>query len=142
LYKVVAPGLLDSLSNEVIMNVSKLVPLFPEVETDRAKIVKYVYAEIAGLCNEYNSKMIILMLRFRYWPRNAANEELDILRNLKGVSIAEADSELDIGAMGSSFKKKYLHWYDYHVLDKHPNNTAHKIIADSIIHTIENESEG
>ena len=77
------------------------------------------------------------MLRFRYWPQGALYEELEILRNLNGATIAEADKELDVRAIGSSFKKKYLHWYNDRLLDNHPNRVAHKIIADSIIKVIE-----
>ena len=115
------------------MKTDRLFALYPEVETDRVKIVQCAYSEIADLCRKYDSKMIILMLRFRYWPQGAQYEELEILRSLNGATIAEADKELDVRAMGSSFKRKYLHWYNDRLLDNHPNSVAHEIIAESIV---------
>jgi hypothetical protein len=103
------------------------------------RVVEYVYTEIYRLCQENNSRMVIVVLTEPGSSRKPSSNELSRLQGLGIVVNAQS-------ALFARLPDKSLDAYDraYHhhrgenavLVDRHPNENAHRIIAEEIIKAV------
>ena len=101
--------------------------------SDYELIERTIYNEIRDICESNNTQFILLPLGDKEYTKN-------YIRLFDSTpSIANADSLLWSQVKSdnqSDYKEKYYHWHTFNgiksIVDRHPNPTAHAIIANSI----------
>ena len=116
----------------------RAIGLIPKPATNENNIVRYVYEEIASLTRENGSRLIILVLG------NSADPVPVPTHLLPSDSIivdahATLLEQLSI-VNKENYKKAYAHWRGSppRIVDSHPNEKAHQIIANEILSKIKN----
>ncbi len=114
----------------------RILGIIPEPALNRNKVVRYVYGEIAKVAEENGARMIIVIL-----GRNQQSVEVPydllpphaIIVNAHKALLARLPT-LD----RKTYKKHYAHWRGNppRVVDNHPNEKAHRIIAEAIVSRI------
>ena len=131
------------LKNDISYLKTKIQMVFgkiPNPETNTKLVESVVYDRLIQLCIKNNSQPVILCL-----DNNYTSKESKSLFSLKNVFFAKADSILNSQlktAYKNEYKYKFQHMRvvdgDTLVVDAHPNQAAHKIIAESILNKIKN----
>jgi len=100
---------------------------------DRQAVVDHVYGELDGLCQRAEAQLVIVILEASFPVR-----QRDSLRAAEHAIVVDAHAEMvsrmpPLGAL--VYQKLYCHWRgDPPVLvDHHPNQHAHALIAEEII---------
>jgi hypothetical protein len=109
---------------------------FPKPTGDREKVIRYAYGEFAKIAEESHAKLIIVVLGNTYRP-------VQIPYSLfpPGVTVVDAHSAMlkNLPVVNDeSYAAEYHHWRGSPTVDvdAHPNERAHKIIAEEIVKTI------
>jgi hypothetical protein len=115
--------------------------LIPKPATNESTIVSYVYEEIAALAREENAKLVIVVLGENHKPVEAPRHLLPA-----DATIVEAHSALleRLPIVDKeNYRKNYAHWRGSppRIVDIHPNEKAHKIIAEEIVLKITGSTE-
>jgi hypothetical protein len=115
--------------------------LIPEPATNESTVVSYVYEEIAALAREENARLVIVVLGENYKPVEAPRHLLPA-----DATIVEAHSALleRLPIVDKeNYRKNYAHWRGSppRIVDNHPNEKAHQIIAEEILLHITNSAE-
>lgn len=108
----------------------------PAPEGDKLKAEQFVYQKVYELCERNNTKMIVLNLG----DIKESGKSHHFFKPDQQPDFAEADAalwnNLDIKTQ-DDYERKYGHWRkvknDSVYVDRHPNPTAHKIIANALI---------
>ena len=106
---------------------------------DGDQVVQAAYGEILNLCTAQRSKLIIVVLGEGAGPIAVPKGLMDL-----GVPIVRSDLAL-IDRLpektDEAFLKAYAHWDGDppRMDDRHPNPSAHAIIADSIVEFLQSE---
>ena len=107
--------------------------LIPKPATNDSKVVSYVYEEIAKLAREEDAKLVIVLLGSNHKPVEIsshlfpADSIIVDAHNALLERLPIVDEE--------NYNKNYAHWRGSppRVVDRHPNEKAHKIMAEEII---------
>ncbi|MDD5528936.1 MAG: hypothetical protein PHX21_02780 [bacterium] len=115
----------------------KICGIVPSPNKDYKDVEQFVFSNIYEICKKNNSKMIILNLGDIQYSQNSHN----LISPDSDIIFAEADSLLLCRLKSpDDYDKEYKHWYfngkDSILKDPHPNQKAHKIIAETIIGSI------
>ncbi len=143
LLRVGGPMLVHDDVNLLIHQLKRLTRLTPPPATDGQRIVREAYGEIATLCKENQSRLIIVVLNDSVAATDPYRRELD---RVPGVVVVDAHAALVKRlpvATDAAFSRAYCHWWGFppKYIDGHPNGAAHQIIAleiASAIRRIEN----
>ena len=108
----------------------------PRPARDKSEVIRYVYAEFAKLAAESKAKLVIVVLGVDHnpvetptglFPGNAivVNAHQSLIDSLQVVTETE-------------YEREYAHWRGVPMrnVDYHPNERAHRIIAEAIVHKI------
>lgn len=128
--------------NMCSLSIRRLLGLVPQPAPNAQEITKYVYGELAKVAKENGAKLVIVVLGADEHPVQApdtlfppdsiaVNAQSALLRNLPVVNSRE------------EYQKAYMHWRGspLTIVDAHPNETAHRIIAEAIIQKIQETTE-
>jgi hypothetical protein len=121
----------------VITILKKTFGIIPEPNKDFKDVEQFVYSNIYEVCKQNNSKMIVLNLGDIKYTENSHK----LIFSDSDIIFAEADSLLFRRLKSpDDYNKEYKHWYfngkDSVLKDPHPNQKAHKIIAEAIVNSI------
>ncbi len=126
------PLVFHDLWNAGLVQLRESLKLVPEPSKRTEDIVDSVYREIASICSHSGCKMYIVVL-------GANNETPDIPESLTKLDSGIINAQLELTDRLESntnyeYEKSYYHWggTPRRVIDKHPNTSAHKIIAEGI----------
>jgi len=119
----------NMLKYYIYKNIGKV----PEPTGSRKQLVKYVYNEIYKVAQQYDTKVVIVVL-----GKDAHPVEVKDLSFPAGALLVNAQDALlkRLPVVNpESYEKEYAHWRGSppRVVDDHPNEKAHKIIADTIV---------
>lgn len=114
-----------------------LLGLIPSPDVDRGKLIQYVYEEIHSIALNNGAKMVIVVLGSINKPMVEVNRSLFPSDALIVYAGYELIKKLPVPAR-DNYINTYAHWRGYPptLVDDHPNQKAHQIIADSIVSTI------
>lgn len=135
-FKVGLPLLLHDDFKMFFFKIKTALSFVPEPSQNQDIIVKKAYQEIKNLAEKYNSQLIIVGL-------GNMEEDLVIPPVLPemGLNIVNSHSEL-LNRLDEKTEYAYCRAYAHYRgdppirVDRHPNPTAHRIIADSILEAI------
>ena len=114
----------------------------PHAESDNQAIERYVYEEIAQICQENQAQLVIVNLGGFGYDEARFENHYDHARFLKTVAnknltFVDADSALRAGLKTPKEYDKYLLWdktgKDSVLFDNHPNANTHRLIAEQIL---------
>lgn len=122
--------------NMSLVFAKRMLGRIPEPTTARTDLTKYVYAEISKGAKEEGTKLVIVVLGNNsnavpfapdWFPADAmiVNAHGALIERMPMVNI-------------ETYKKLYAHWRGSppRIVDNHPNEAAHKIIAEAIVSKI------
>ena len=120
----------------ILWRIKKIRGSVPRPAQDKSDVIRYVYAEFAKLAAESNAKLVIVVLGVDHnpvetptglFPGNAivVNAHQSLIDSLQVVTETE-------------YEREYAHWRGVpkRNVDYHPNERAHRIIAEAIVHKI------
>jgi hypothetical protein len=116
----------------------------PKASVNRDRVENYAYGELARICRENNTQMIVWTTGTGFHLTDVRVIPPDTVYKLK-IPIAYADSALykrNNAWDRDTYARYYAHWWtppgrkDSVVVDGHPNKLCHRIIADEIVKTI------
>ena len=111
----------------------------PVPTRNRDKIVKYVYEELSRVANENGARLVIVVLGNSYKPVPVKKYLFpgDSTIVYAHDALLADPSVID----NESYLKKYAHWRGSppEIVDDHPNEIAHRIIARAIVSKIKDE---
>jgi hypothetical protein len=125
-------------SNMILYRLRKVLGSFPKPTSDREKVVQYTYGEFAKIAEESHAKLIIVVLGNSYEPVQVPYSLFP-----SGVTVVNAHSamleKLPV-VNDESYSAEYHHWRGSPMIDvdAHPNEKAHKIIAEEIARAVSN----
>jgi len=116
----------------------RAIGVIPKPASDENNIVRYVYEEIASLARENGSRLIIVVLGNSADPVPVPTHLLPSDSTIVDVH-ATLLERLSIVSK-ENYKKAYAHWRGSppRIVDTHPNEKAHQIIANEILSKIKN----
>lgn len=122
--------------NMLMYEIARLVGTVPQPTSAQEELIEYVYKDINNIVKEHGAKLVIVALgnndkpvklKSELFPNDAilVNAHEALLQNvaLKGIPVNE-----------ENYYKEYAHWRGNppQIVDRHPNEIAHKIIANAI----------
>lgn len=126
--------------NMAFFEIGRITGSIPEPSEDAAFIIASVYSEIFDICEEYGTRLVILVLGrtheivqipFHLFPDDAiiVNAHQSMLDSLDCGSIEE-------------YKEAYGIWRGnpLQLVDLHPNERAHRIISEALIEALATDS--
>jgi hypothetical protein len=121
-------------------NISNVFGLVPKPAANAEQISKYVYEEIGRVARENGTKLIIVALGGDHSRLTIAKDAFPVDSVI--VNAHEALLEHLPVADKESYEKSYFHWRGSppRIVDTHPNEKAHRIIAEAIVQTIQAEA--
>ncbi|MCX5848558.1 MAG: hypothetical protein NTW65_03825 [Deltaproteobacteria bacterium] len=136
-WKVGLPLSLYDDFNMVKYKAFRSLGIIPNPTSARTELIKYVYKVIHEVAEEYGTRVVIVVLgddgnlvkvNEQWFPSDVliVNGQDALIRHLPRTNIVE------------NYRNKYAHWRGSppRFGDGHPNETAHKIIADAIVSEI------
>lgn len=115
-----------------VTSIKMTLNIIPKPINNRENVEEYGYKEIYKVCEENNSKMVLLVLGNRYYNKCYLN----LTKNLKNIKIANADYALwhnipknERGAERYNEEYKHFSGNPPVLVDGHLNPKAHKIVA-------------
>ena len=137
LWNVGLPLYIHDDFNLSIYAVRRMFGFLPEPVSDREQLTRFVYGEIAKVAKANGAKLVIVVLGNDYkpvpipdgvFPAEAivVNAQDDLLAHLPIVN-------------QDNYEKAYFHWRGSpsRIVDSHPNESAHRIIAEAIVRAIQ-----
>lgn len=125
----------------VVYYLKRALNLKPVPTSEKTKVIEHAYREIADATKDAGARLVIVVL-----GRNA--ETTDIPRDLFPPDAIVVDAQSALLAKLSektneAYSKAYKHWRGNppKVVDGHPNERAHNIIADEIVWHIRRAGE-
>jgi len=102
-------------------------------------LIKYVYSEISNVAAQYGAKLVIVVLGSNDKPVDVDKKLFPadaIIVNAHDALLAHL-AVLNLNNK-AGYQKEYAHWRGSppKIVDKHPNETAHRIIAEQIVSKI------
>ncbi len=130
------PLVSHDLWNSGLVRLRESLRLVPEPSKRIGDIVGSVYSEIASICSHFGCKMFIVVL-----GSNSQTPDIPTLFSKLDSGIVNAQLELTDRLKPNTkdeYARNYYHWGGIppRVIDKHPNASAHKIIADGVTKVI------
>lgn len=127
--------------NMSLYKIENVFGLVPEPAVNPEQIEKHVYDEIAKVARENGAKLVIVIL-------GSDNNPVQIPPGLFPPDSIIVDAHeallkhLPVVDEGN-YLRQYAHWRGSPpvVVDTHPNENAHRIIAEAIVHKIRDETE-
>ena len=122
-------------------NISKVFGRIPEAATNSEQITRYVYEEITRLARENGARVFIVVLGIDDSPVPIREE---LFPNDAVIINAQAALSDHLTVKNNdNYAKAYYHWRGtpLRMVDPHPNETAHRIIADAILQKIRAQIE-
>ncbi len=116
--------------------------LKPRAESDNQAIERYVYNEIAKICQSNQSQLVVVNLGgFGYDETRFTNHydrtHFNKTTNAQNITFVDVDSALRTAIKTPKEYDKYLLWdkngRDSILFDIHPNANTHRLIADQIL---------
>ena len=140
-FKIGLPLALHDDFNLLVFKIKSALAMLPDPTDRRNAVIKAAYGEIKELAEKYDSELIIVGLGNLNNPLKipSALEEMDLTTvNAHAELLSRLEKPTEY-----HYCRAYAHFRgDPPVrVDRHPNPTAHRIIADAILATIENISE-
>lgn len=126
--------------NMLKYTIDRVIGTVPNPTKAREELIKHVYREINNVAKEHGAKLVIVVL-----GNNAKAVEVNDLSFPSDAVFVNAQEALlrritikNNSVNNDDYKKEYAHWRGSppKVVDYHPNETAHKIIADTIVSEI------
>jgi len=116
--------------------------LVPSPAMDPKQITNYVYEEIARVARENRAKLVIVILGNDYQPVEIPEGAFPADSIMVNAHQALLEHLPVINQ--ETYEKSYFHWRGspLRIVDTHPNENAHRIIAEAIINKIQNETQG
>jgi hypothetical protein len=139
-FRVGLPLYIHDDANMAIYYFKLATGILPKPAANREKIVRVAYMEIARLCRENHSRMVIVIL---HDPRVREPTLAEVLRinGIENATVVDTGPAL-ISRMPTKSAREYYTLYGRMagsppvLLDNHPNELAHKIIAEEILKAI------
>jgi len=130
------PLVSHDLWNSGLVRLRESLRLVPEPSKRIGDIVGSVYSEIASICSRFGCKMFIVVL-----GSNSQTPDIPTLFSKLDSGIVNAQLELTDRLEPNTkdeYARNYYHWGGIppRVIDKHPNASAHKIIAEGVTKVI------
>jgi hypothetical protein len=128
---------------KAVFYAKRLTGAIPRPDQDPGQITEFVYTEIKNLCEENNSRMIIVVLTEPGLSRRPSPDEISKLTGMGAIVNTEPAL---LARLPVKDFKSYGHAYHLYrgekpiLVDKHPNENAHQIIAEEILKAIKNLS--
>jgi len=141
LWNVGLPLFIHDDFNMSSYNVIRVFGWVPEPATNPEQITKYVYEEIAKVARENGARLVIVILGGDHNPVQVPEGLFppdSIIVNAHAALI----EHLPI-VNQETYEKLYFHWRGspLRIVDTHPNENAHRIIAEAIIQKIQDATE-
>lgn len=119
--------------NLSLVAIKNLVGLIPEPSKNQALVETEAYGEIASICKQFDSQMFVVVL-------GSSNSILNLPGSLNHLNLRIVNAQLELVkrlTRGSEreYARNYYHWGSVprRVIDKHPNELAHEIIANAVV---------
>lgn len=144
LFKVGLPLYFCDDFHIAVYRLQRKAGMLPRPSQDREKMVRVAYMEIAKLCQENNSKMVIVILHEPSIQEASLGEILRI-KSIKNAIVVDTGPGL-INRLNEKISKSYYIAYAHvkgsppMMIDFHPNEIAHRIIAEQIVSAIKAET--
>ncbi|MFC2084152.1 hypothetical protein ACFLS9_03765 [Bacteroidota bacterium] len=135
-FRVGLPLFVHDHLNMLKYGINKNIGIIPDPTNAKDRLIKYVYKEICKVADKYGASVVVVVLGKNAKPVNVKEELFP-----PGVILVKTYEELLRRlpiANNDSYKEEYAHWRGSppRVVDSHPNETAHKIIASTIVSAI------
>ena len=135
------PLLLHDDMNMLFFYVRKFMGIIPEPSKAHDKLIRYVYRKIDEVIKKEGTKMVIVVLGNKEKPVEISRDMFPadaIVVNAQRALIERmpvVDRE--------TYDRLYRHWRGSppRIVDRHPNEAAHKIIAEAIVSRIRRSSD-
>ncbi len=127
-------------TNMLMYIINRSIGVVPAPTRAQDKLIEYVYGQIDNIAKEYGAKLVIVVLggnadlvevSKQLFPSDVVwvNAQQALLRHLSSDNMT---------VNNENYKQAYAHWRGSPsiVVDGHPNELAHKIIADAIVSEI------
>ena len=133
LWNVGLPLLIHDDFNMSCYLLKRTFGLIPKPATNDSEIVSYVYEEIAKLVRKENAKLVIVVLGKNHKPVEVPRHLLPADSMIVDAHNALLEQLLIVDK--ESYNRNYAHWRGSppRIVDRHPNEKAHKIIAEEIV---------
>ena len=136
LWNVGLPLFLHDDFNVSVYTVARFLGLKDQTTTDRRAVIQHAYEEIHRVAEQNGAKMIIVVLGY-------SDERVPVQKELlpNDVIVVDAQSALLKRLRRidwRSYQRQYSHWRGdpLELVDGHPNENAHRIIAEEIVSEI------
>ena len=122
--------------------VKSCIGVLPPPMTDRKRVLHTVYTELAEICAEQGSTMVVVTIGDGNRQRA---DEVQLVREIPNVVVVDTDAVLKgrlADTADGDYWRAYCYWRDTPptCVDSHPNPLAHDIIARSVVSAIRNPS--
>ena len=119
-----------------LFRIKRALKIIPKPSTNREKLIRYVYKEIANFAKENGAQLVVVVLGRNHKPVEAPKNLFPI--NAIIVNAQDALLKHLPVVNKENYDKKYAHWRGTpaKIVDSHPNESAHRIIADEIVKEI------
>ena len=147
-YRATPTGLIDALSfywsvglpllihddfNMLKYGINRTIGVIPNPTRERDSLIRYVYQEINSVAQEYDAQVVIVVLGKNEEPVEADKQ----LFPADAILVNAHDALLRrLPVMNKeNYRNAYAHWRGTppRVVDSHPNEAAHQIIAETIV---------
>lgn len=127
--RLVAPVILGDDVFKITYLFEKITGQIPTPEKDKAKIAQFVFNQVGSLCRQSKAQLIFMGVNSQSYKPGFAVKYVDAEKYLT--------QNLDAG---TDYSKAYAHWYGNPPVcfDKHPNELAHKRMAEALLKQIMN----
>jgi hypothetical protein len=141
LWNVGLPLYIHDDFNLSVYKLRRVFGFLPDPATDRAQLTRYVYDEIAKVAKANGARLVIVVLGNDYSPVQIPDGVFpgdSIVVNAQAALI----SHLSV-ANQETYEKSYAHWRGspLRIVDSHPNENAHRIIAEAIMQKIQDATD-
>jgi hypothetical protein len=121
--------------------INRLFGGVPEPAPNPEQVTKYVYEEIAEVARKNGAKVVIVVLGSDY--RQVQIPEGSFPSNFIIVNAHDALLRHLPVANQDGYEQSYAHWRGspLRIVDSHPNENAHQIIAEAIIQKVQDAAK-
>jgi hypothetical protein len=139
-WKVGLPLFIRDDFNMSLYRIKTALRIIPEPSTAREKLIRYVYKEIANVAEENEAQLVVVVLGGNHEPVKVPKNLFPI--NAVIVNAHDALLKHLLVVNNENYKKRYAHWRGSpaRMVDYHPNENAHRIIAEEIVMKIKRKS--
>jgi len=132
-WKVGLPLFIHDDFNMSLYRIKRALRIIPKPSTAREKLIRYVYKEIANVAEENRAQLVVVVLGRNHKPVKVPKNLFPI--NAIIVNAQDALLKQLPVVNNENYKKKYAHWRGFpaKMVDGHPNENAHRFIAEEIV---------